>query len=68
MNRVVKTWVFTRDGTMCRQKIEHISTQRRGSQGVRILKLDADDEVMAIDLVIDADIAVDISAQTAELL
>jgi len=40
--------VVTKGGTMCRQKIENISTQRRVSQGVRILKLDKKDEVVAM--------------------
>jgi DNA gyrase subunit A len=40
--------VVTKNGTMCRQKIENIATQRRESQGVIIIKLDKADEVMAM--------------------
>jgi DNA gyrase subunit A len=40
--------IVTKEGTMCRQKIASISTQRRTSQGVRILKLDNKDAVIAI--------------------
>ena len=42
----------TTKGTVCRQKIENISVQRRGSQGVCIIKLDASDTVEAIAKVI----------------
>jgi DNA gyrase subunit A len=44
--------IATSNGTMCRQKISAISTQRREAQGVRILKLDDKDEVMAMTQVI----------------
>ncbi len=40
--------IVTKEGTMCRQKIASISTQRRTSQGVRILKLDDKDAVIAM--------------------
>lgn len=45
----------TKKGTICRQKIANISVQRRESQGVIIIKLDADDEVTAIAKVISDD-------------
>ena len=44
--------IVTQDGTMCRQRIDKISTQRRVSQGVRIMKLDAKDEITALAQVI----------------
>ncbi|MBT3261352.1 DNA gyrase subunit A [bacterium] len=44
--------IATKEGVLCRQKIENISTQRRQSQGVKIQKLDAKDEVIAIARVI----------------
>ncbi|MFC1770788.1 DNA gyrase subunit A [Candidatus Margulisiibacteriota bacterium] len=44
--------IVTKKGTMCRQKIASIATQRRESQGVIIIKLDSDDEVIAISQVI----------------
>ena len=47
--------VVTKKGTMCRQQISKISTQRRSSQGVRIVKLDSKDRVMAIALVLKED-------------
>ena len=40
--------IVTQSGTMCRQKISSISTQRREAMGVRILKLDEKDKVMAM--------------------
>ena len=40
--------IVTKSGTMCRQKIAAISTQRREAMGVKILKLDAGDQVMAM--------------------
>ncbi|MSR88806.1 MAG: DNA gyrase subunit A [Candidatus Margulisbacteria bacterium] len=40
--------VVTKNGTMCRQQISAISTQRREAMGVRILKLDKGDRVMAM--------------------
>jgi len=40
--------IVTETGTMCRQKVSNISTQRRESQGVRILKLDKKDNVIAM--------------------
>ena len=43
----------TKAGTLCRQKISSISTQRRVSQGVRILKVDDKDEVTAITQVVE---------------
>ena len=44
--------IVTQDGTMCRQRIDKISTQRRVSQGVRIMKLYAKDEITALAQVI----------------
>lgn len=38
----------TKSGTMCRQAIGSISVQKRESQGVRIVKLDAKDEIIAM--------------------
>jgi DNA gyrase subunit A len=43
--------VVTEKGTMCRQLIKSISTQKREAQGVRIIKLDAKDKVTAIALI-----------------
>lgn len=40
--------MVTLKGTLCRQNINSISVQRRASQGVRVVKLDAKDEVMAL--------------------
>ena len=40
--------IVTKNGTMCRQKIEKISTQKRESQGVIILRVDGDDQVIAM--------------------
>jgi DNA gyrase subunit A len=38
----------TKSGTMCRQAIGSISVQKRESQGVRIVKLDPKDEIIAM--------------------
>lgn len=40
--------LVTLSGTLCRQKIASISVQKRDSQGVRIIKLDSKDEVIAV--------------------
>ena len=40
--------VVSKDGTICRQKIASISVQKRESQGVKIMKLDSRDEVIAM--------------------
>ena len=40
--------IVTQSGTMCRQQIASISTQRREAMGVRIVKLDDADKVMAM--------------------
>jgi DNA gyrase subunit A len=40
--------IITESGTMCRQKVGAISTQRREAQGVRIMKLDDGDSVQAM--------------------
>jgi DNA gyrase subunit A len=47
--------IVTLKGTLCRQKIASISTQRRTSQGVKIMKLDQDDEVTSMALVVAED-------------
>ncbi|MFC1752159.1 DNA gyrase subunit A [Thermoproteota archaeon] len=44
--------IVTKNGTLCRQKVARISTQRRESQGVIIVKLDPKDEVVAMSTVI----------------
>ena len=43
--------IMTKSGTICRQHIKTISTQRRESMGVIIVKLDPKDEVIAIEQV-----------------
>ena len=43
--------IVTESGTLCRQEVKKISTQRRESQGVIIMKLDKKDKVMAMTLV-----------------
>lgn len=45
--------IVSKGGTMCRQKVSAISTQRRESQGVIILKLDKNDAVISIKKVIE---------------
>lgn len=40
--------IVSSSGTLCRQKVSNISVQRRESQGVRILKLDKKDAVIAM--------------------
>lgn len=40
--------MVTENGTMCRQSVKNISVQRRESQGVRIVKLDNKDRVIAM--------------------
>jgi len=45
--------LVTKSGTLCRQKIASISVQKRESQGVKIVKLDSDDEVIAMSEVSD---------------
>jgi DNA gyrase subunit A len=40
--------IVTKEGTLCRQKINAISTQKRSSQGVKIAKLDNKETVIAI--------------------
>jgi DNA gyrase subunit A len=47
--------IVTKNGTMCRQKISAISTQRREAMGVRILKLDENDKVMTMSEVVEKD-------------
>lgn len=44
--------LVTKTGTMCRQQLSSISTQRREAQGVRIIKLDEKDSVVAMSQVI----------------
>ena len=55
VNKENEIIIATKSGTVCRQKIEKISTQRRESQGVSIVKVDDKDEVMAISQVIEDD-------------
>lgn len=43
--------IVTKNGTMCRQKVANISRQRRVSQGVRIMAVDTDDEITAMQAV-----------------
>ncbi len=40
--------IVTKDGTLCRQKVASISVQKRGSQGVKVVKLDDKDAVIAM--------------------
>ncbi len=40
--------IVTYSGTMCRQEVSKISTQKREAMGVRIMKLDNDDYVIAM--------------------
>ena len=48
VNKEDEIMMVTLKGTLCRQKISAISVQRRASQGVRVVKLDNKDEVMAL--------------------
>ena len=43
--------IVTQSGTLCRQNVGKISTQRREAQGVRIVKCDDKDFVIAISVV-----------------
>lgn len=45
--------IATFNGTICRQKVSNISVQRRTSQGVRIVRLDENDDVISMANVID---------------
>jgi DNA gyrase/topoisomerase IV subunit A len=47
--------IITQSGTMCRQSVGKISTQRREAQGVRIIKCDAKDFVVAMSAVKEED-------------
>lgn len=40
--------IVTKNGTLCRQEVNRVSTQKREAQGVRIMKLDKNDTVIAI--------------------
>ena len=40
--------VVTENGTICRQAVAKISTQRRSSMGVKIIKLDDGDKITAM--------------------
>ncbi len=53
--RAQECLIVTQKGTLCRQKVANISTQRRESQGVRIIKLDSDDVVIAMSVVDESD-------------
>ncbi len=59
--------LVTKQGTLCRQKIANISIQKRTSQGVRIVKLDSDDEVVAIDKMVVDDQVDEIETALADL-
>lgn len=48
VNKDDEVMIVTSSGTLCRQKVASISTQRRESQGVRIVKLDSKDAVIAM--------------------
>ncbi|MFA5879035.1 MAG: DNA gyrase subunit A [Candidatus Margulisiibacteriota bacterium] len=48
--------IITEQGTMCRQKIASISTQSRTAQGVKVVKLDKNDTVIAIEKVFEEEI------------
>jgi len=48
VNKEDEVMIVTSSGTLCRQKVASISTQRRESQGVRIVKLDSKDAVIAM--------------------
>ena len=48
--------IMTKSGTMCRQQIKTISTQRRESMGVIIVKIDPRDEVIGIEQVVKEDV------------
>lgn len=48
VNKEDDVMIVTSSGTLCRQKVSSISTQRRESQGVRIVKLDSKDAVIAM--------------------
>ena len=60
--------LVTKQGTLCRQKIANISIQKRTSQGVRLVKLDSDDEVVAIDKMVVDDQVDEIETALADLL
>lgn len=47
-NKENELMIVTRSGTLCRQKVGAISVQKRDSQGVKVLKLDDKDQVIAI--------------------
>ena len=44
--------IVTKSGTICRQEISKISTQKRESQGVRVVKIDEKDRVLTINQII----------------
>ncbi len=54
--------VVTENGTMIRQEIGKISTQRREAQGVRVIRVDEGDFVKAIAIIQDQPTAADLSA------
>ena len=54
VERTDEVIVATQNGTICRQKVENISIQRRTSQGVKIVKLDDSDEVISMAKVIES--------------
>jgi DNA gyrase subunit A len=44
--------IITKNGNISRQKVNKISTQRRAAKGVRVQRLDADDKIVDIAVVI----------------
>lgn len=44
--------IVTRDGTISRQKVNKISTQKRTAKGVKVQKLDGDDNIVDVAVVI----------------
>lgn len=65
-NKEAELMIVTKGGTMCRQKVAAISTQRREAQGVTILKLDKNDEVKTMSLVVEDEEQVEQVAETSE--
>lgn len=49
--------VVTENGTICRQAVAKISTQRRSSMGVKIIKLDDGDKITAMKSIIEEEVA-----------
>lgn len=49
--------VVTENGTICRQAVAKISTQRRSSMGVKIIKLDDGDKITAMKSIIEEEVS-----------